>query len=291
MIAIVKCSTQKLRTDNSPAALDSNYYSAEIDIENKKYFGLAIGKAPTSGPFEFSVTGYYTGIIRVESDECNYTESKKYVNYSTEKFSLDMGKHKRCLISISVFPEFTTGVAGKQYWYGTKGLVMVYADKRPLIANMYRGHGFGEFNFKFTTYFDVTRFFIKGCGIKFDQTYFKGRNIEFFHVNADENNKICIMEGFLKSKKSDDTVLFLNNFYDESYIRLPIPKFDIEYRKLTVHADQSVSVMNFKGETILSNEGTFVHDTSVKGYLRMMTVKGRIMMCEVEGLGDPKCFQ
>jgi hypothetical protein len=290
-LVLVKCTTQKLKTDNFPSALDSNYYSAELQINNKKYMGVAAVKVPSKEPFVFSVTGYHDGLIRAESEECGYSATQMYKNFSTVQFIMDMRGHDRCLVTIFVYPEFTEKLAGKIYWRGMKGLVAVVKDDRGFQGSANRIKGFSDYLVKLDVKRDATRFFAKGCGDTIDKTFSKGKNIISTKAIDDEKNRVCILEGFLKGPGVNDTVLVLSSHYDLDFVKLSIPKIVSEYRTLKVYAESNVSVMNFKGETVFGNEYVFTHDSMDDGVLRMMTTQGRTMFCEVHGLEEPKCFQ
>jgi len=291
ILTTLGCKTIYLREDYLQSPLDSNYYSADIKIGENNYNGIALAKAEANEPFIFYVGGIYSGTIEVKSIDCNIDLKKTYSNSSYTSFVIDMKENKRCLFSINIFPYFEKEISNGIKWKSIKGLVALKKEKYLYNYYQYQISDQESFMIPFTVQENDSRVFIKGCNYKHDKKYLKGTytvTIKSSEIKVDDT---CIMEGFIKSKKQNESVTVLVTKYKFSFKALPEPEITINDKTFDILADHNISFIGLGSKSVFSNYGKFLFDQEQE-IVRLYSVQGRTLACKVnKEKKDYECFR
>jgi hypothetical protein len=165
----------KLRPDLAFAPIDSGYPSAELYVEGNLQNGLAICALEEGEPLSkcgIAVQGYYSGVVRMDSEACGLSRSVQYQNSQLIKIDLTGPAKKNCMIAVTVSPEYP----------GEQDQAIVIKSLRGYVAIRVGSKGDWEgFTAKKTANFShvlkiraidkTARVVISGCGTTLDKIY------------------------------------------------------------------------------------------------------------------------
>jgi len=295
LILASSCSSKQIKNDPYAAPMDTGYHGAEIEIKDRKYYGLAAVKAPANGVFNFSVIGYYTGTIKASSEECDYSESKTYVDFMATKFSMKMHNHKRCLIAISVLPEFSLLIAGENPWSGYTGMILVRQDPHNFVGDTFQSQYNHEISWYFTVKSKEAKVFLKGCGLNFNKRFTIGEHFEKFLVDLNFREKACVIDGFIKGVnggKQDTTVSILVTQYKMGFVPISTPVITFDGETIKVESDSYIGVINYDNFSYFNNEAHFIVNRYGDSIIRFLTNKGRTAFCFTDpDKKESRCYQ
>jgi hypothetical protein len=288
--------------DPSPSAAVSNYPTAEFRAQGQLFHGLgevALKKGAPLSSIEFKVQGYFGGTIRVDSAFCHLRKSISYAGSELVPIAFDGLARESCVIDITVASIFPSEIDRAALVYEMKGqlLVKVLSDGRPFhlaSSKVPEGTDTNLFVPVDGISGSVGAVF-RGCGHAYDDTVPINDGeamVSARSVSGPEPLKRCVHEGFIDSPGELKRVSWNIWIYSKAFTPLPLPKLEFNGETLRVDADPSVAAILFDEAYTLSNKASFKLDQGQTHTLRLLTVKGRSVVCQwIQPRGEFECRQ
>jgi len=280
-LLVTGCQSGKLKKDIHTGSIDNNYHSAEIHIDNKIHLGLAVVKASSKKPFSFSVFGINEGVIEVRSKECGIDEGRYYWNWEETKFEFPITK-KRCILSVHVTPYFSESQSKGVFYRGLTGEIIVHRSSEEFSGEAHQLRG----PQRVLVSLDIkskARVYLRGCGEKVDKTLYPGIHIEAFEIKED-----CILEGFIKGRNQDITILRAFKIHNEKFRKLSHPIMTRKKACVKVSTDPFASLTQIIDKTCFDSECST--EKQPPGFIRSYSSTGRVSICKLEADYTMKCF-
>lgn len=280
----MSCAQKKITQDQFPSAIDSNYHSVLFEKDEMKFFGHLIIKAPTSGPFSFKVFTIHKGTVSLKSSECGINTVQSYLNSSIVEFTLNPSK-TRCLFSVLVMPDFTEKESGGVKWKSLSGLVLMKRDSNQFSGNSHLilSNDFSWFTLNIED--QAARVFYKGCGYGENKTYKQGSHPVFISPKE----KDCVIEGFIKGQKQNETIMELVSVYDKDFMKLPFPQLSRLGKEFTIEASSQVSLIILNGVSYFKNTLN-LENPSFPMEVRFYSSAGRAVYCSIFSYKEAVCL-
>ncbi|NJM09869.1 MAG: hypothetical protein HC883_02970 [Bdellovibrionaceae bacterium] len=264
--------------------IDVNYHSVEIIRDGSHYLGVAAFQADLSRPFSFQVVGLHRGTISIRSRECGLDETRYYSRTGPVSFLIQ--PKERCLLSITMMPEFTIEESSGRPWRGLTGLILIRGSSNSDVrAVQLKFTSFYQYDFELS---ESSRLYLSGCGVSVNTIYRPGYGTEKILDEIDEDGGECVVDGFrLGAFGSRVDVALLLSRYGFGITRLAVPEVRFSGSHILVSADISVSWMSFNDEDLFANSARF---KLASGVLRLYTSSGRSMFCLISR-SEASCFR
>lgn len=286
MLGLISCAKGTLRNDFRESPLDNNYHSAEIVVQGQRHFGVASMKADENQPFSFSVVGIHRGVIRVKSNACRIDELRTYDSTDEVSFKFKL-RGDRCLLDIFVEPQFTLKESDGVKWRGLSGVLLVRANAFMIAARQIQSDEVYSLSFDLL---ERTTLTVVGCGFRYSGVHDKGEATLDIESSFDYDDKICVLDGLMKSSSSSKSFSILLSRYSSLVNRLPTPAFSFGGSDFGVVVDRSVSLMSFQGQDVFDIEHRFGVDISKPKVFRAFTAKGRYLFCNILSSSEVRCL-
>jgi hypothetical protein len=249
--------------------------------------GLLNIKAPEKGAFSFSVQGIHKGFITLHSEACNISVSQHYEKSELINFIFNPPLD-RCLISVSVNPDFSSDEINPVNWENVVGVILVKRDKYE--TGIYSAIQVPLKTISWLTITaseDNTKLFYLGCGEHEDIKIKKGSYTFLFSQNK---KSLCILEGFFKNRIENKTIISLLSSYDPRFQPLPIPSISLDHKYLNIASQPEVSLITVNSRSFFDD---FISVRIIDYPIRInfYTVNGRTSHCLILRKGDkPLCL-
>lgn len=288
--------------DPSPPAAAANYPTAEFRAQGKLFHGLgevALKKGQSLADVDLKVQGYFGGTIRIDSGFCHLRKSILYNDMELVPVPLTGSAQESCVIDITVTSIYPKDIDRNTLVYELKGqlLVKVIPDQRPFFLSSSRipqGTDTNLFVPLDSTMGSVEVVF-RGCGFSYEDTVPINDGeamISARSVGGPEPLRRCIHEGFIDAPGEIKRVSWNVWYYAKEFSPLPLPRLNFNGDILTVEGDPSVAAIIFDDDFTLGSKATFRLDQDSEHMLRLLTVKGRSVVCQwMQGRGEFVCRQ
>lgn len=290
-----------LQTDSSVSAIGAGYHTAEFRVKDEIYHGLGIVsviQGSSLADIGLKVQGYYSGTIRVDSEDCQIHSSASYSNFDLIPIALTGVADKSCIVSVVVSPVYPAQnhspveVFGFQGHFGIK--VLKAGEDWVGSTEKVTGHFSKELNFNVGGD-GLVRGVFTGCGIDFDKALPLENGI--LKLNLSDLVKFdpvstCVIEGVIISPIYKDLLVsIVVAQYSSNFVPLPLPVITMTPGKVAVTGDATVSVVGLDQAHYFSTHRTFnLADTTGPHLIRILTVKGRSVLCSLKK-GEWQCLQ
>lgn len=282
---IVNCQSKSLTPDYLKSSIDARYNSALMTVNGNRQVGLGIGIGPLKGPFSFSVKGIHKGWVSVKSKECNLNEVVSYVN-SEEVIFTAKAEVARCLIAITVMPEFSSLESNSIEWRSLQGFLLLRRDESIQIYDTSQFSKRDSTGFKVPILEKGSRLVVKGCDINIDELSLT--NEKFFIVKKPDSNP-CLAQGFIKGKRENRTISFLVSSFDSDYLKLPKPSISFEGGGIFIQGSSSVSFISANNHFAFS-DSMIVRANNFPISVVLYSAQGRASYCFIRGEGNFSCL-
>lgn len=283
------CCTGHLNDDPSQPAISANYMTAELITCGKRSLGTATCGARLGDEVELKVQGIYQGEMRAVSTACNLDKSLSYSMNELVSFKFPL-INKRCLVTVTVFPDYPISMRNDVVVYGLRGVV-AFRSQEGTDFYMHTQQT-GD-----TTIHQTLRVPVKaqdkatvvlgGCGMPTSQ-----KTLDVIqgavsiplqdYINLESANS-CILDGFLLTGEDDITFLGLYSKFAATFSPLPIPELlaDPIKETLAVRALKNVSLIVLDDRvTVASAVKLKKVNFGIAHILRLYTSKGRSLIGE-----------
>jgi len=286
-LSILLGCTGKLRPDPVPiSAIDANYPTAEIVAEGERLNGLGILKIVSGTPMadlNIYLQGYYKGTFTVDSENCQINEKFQYDGFALHKVTLRGTFQKSCFLDIVASHEWPEESSAGLKISAVKGRVWLIATSKQAFTKISKAKDTVGDNIFIPSSEPKIRVVFRGCNSKFDEKLdvFEG----FAEVSLDSVIEMatglrCGLVGAAIDAKTKFAIYWMAWIYDIQFTPLPVPNLVHEDKKLEIKADPGVSIIALDDSFKVSDEASFRIDWSKPHVLRLITVKGRLMIGE-----------
>lgn len=286
LAASTNCSGVKIKPDPSPlSAIQANYPTAEFNACGKLWHGLGVcsivrGKSLSS--LNFSIQGYYEGSVRIDSKDCEISKTVSYKNNGRINGGLSGTADKSCVVTFTVSPTYPKQQDSTIVVSGFRGSlrVKVLEPKDEWEGTFFRfpvgGNKTWDFSIGETNAVNV---YMTGCGKEFNKQIkpsSSGRIKVPIHEAVLNKQQTCVIEGVVQSPEFDDLLFTVHVArYASTFNPLPEPIDTFDGKKLTIKADNAVSIVSVGDKYEISNEGEFAINSTLSYTVRAITTKGR----------------
>lgn len=288
--------------DPSPPAAASNYPTAEFRVQGKLFHGLgeiALKKGEPLANVDLKVQGYFGGTIRVDSGFCHLRKSVQYSGMELVPIELEGSAKESCILDITVTSIYPSDIDQTTLVYELKGqlLVKVLQDQRPFVLSSSKVQQGTDTNLYVPVdgkmgSVDVV---FRGCGFAYEDTVPINDGeamISARWVGGPEPMKRCVHEGFIDAPGEIKRVSWNIWIYAKDFAPLPLPRLDFNGEILEVFGDPAVAAIIFDDDYDLGSKGRFRLEQDEDHTLRLLTVKGRSVVCQwFQGRGEFQCRQ
>lgn len=280
----------KVSLDPSPSAAEANYPTAEFRAQDQLFHGLgevALKKGEDLSKVKLEVQGYFEGTIRIDSGFCHIKKTLTYAGTSLVEVALSGPAKESCVIDIVVTTVYPRVYDENTLVYDLKGqlFVKVLTDEKPF----HLGSSKVQAGLDTNLYVPVesqggsVQAIFRGCGSKYDDMVPVNDGEAMISARAlagPERFDRCIYEGFLDMLSGIKRVSWSVWTYDRSFSPLPLPRLDFHGSILRVQADRAVAAIILDEDFELSHKALFRLDPDEEHVLRLLTVKGRSVVCQ-----------
>lgn len=280
----------RISLDPSPSAAEANYPTAEFRAHGGLFHGLgevALKKGEDLSKVQLQVQGYFEGTIRVDSGFCHIRKTLTYAGTSLVDVPLSGPARESCIIDIVVTTVYPRVYDEGTLVYELKGqlFVKVLPDEKPFFLGSSKVQAGLDTNL----YIPVesqggsVHAVFRGCGSRYDDMVPVNDGEAMVSARAlagPERYERCVYEGFIDMLTGIKRVSWSVWTYDRAFTPLPLPRLDFEGDRLRVEADRAVAVILLDGDYELSHRATFRLDPDEEHTLRLLTVKGRSVVCQ-----------
>ena len=276
--------------DPSPPAAASNYPTAEFWVQGKIFHGLgeiALKKGDLLASLDIKVHGYFEGTIRVDSSFCHIRKSFNFSTTGLSSIPLTGKAEDSCVLDIVVASVYPKVYDSNTLVYEQKGqlLVKVLTDQRPFFLASSRVQEKSDYwlHVPVEGMTGSIQAIFKGCGYGYTDTVPINDNEALLSarwVGGQQLPTRCVYEGFLEGLGGITRVSWNVWTYAKEFSPLPLPTLSLEGEKLTVRGDRSVAAIVLDDSLELSWKASFSFDTERDHVLRLVTVKGRSVVCQ-----------
>lgn len=284
-VLLASCSSKTLKKDPFLLSTKANYHSILFSNAKESSLGLLGIQAPLKGAFSFTIQGIHNGTVFIYSEECNISDFIKYKD--SQKINLTYNPlMSRCLIFVTIMPEFTEEESNGIQWSSLTGIVIVKRDIHSTILNTIQTPTTSFNYFSYTAREDNTTAFFKGCGELIDEKQSRGLHTYLYSTPMAE---FCILEGFYKNKSENITVINLLSTYLPHYLPLPKPKILIAAGILTLSTSIETSLIIINSRTHFTNELTTTNFNFPLTII-MYSSSGRVAYCTYKSKENGSCL-
>lgn len=288
--------------DPSPPAAASNYPTVEFRAQGKLFHGLgevALKKGEPLSNMELKVQGYFGGTIRVDSGFCHLRKSVQYSGMELVSIGLEGKATETCMIDITVTSVYPDDIDSTTLVYELKGqlLVKVIPDERPFFLSSSKVQQGTDTNL-FVPVDGLTgsvEVVFRGCGFSYEDTVPINdgeATISARWVGGPEPLRRCLHEGFVDAPGEIKRVSWNIWVFAKDFAPLPLPRLEFTGEILRVEGDPAVAAVIFDDDYELGPRGTFRLDQDLEHTLRLLTVKGRSVVCQwMQARGEFLCHQ
>lgn len=289
--------------DPSPPAASANYPTVEFRVQGKLFHGLgevALKKGEPLSSIDLKVQGYFGGTIRVDSGFCHLRKSIGYSGMELVPIPLEGKAQESCVVDITVASIYPSDIDQSTLVYELKGqlLVKVIPDQRPFFLGSSRVQERTDTNLFVpvdSTSMGSVQAVFRGCGFAYDDVVPINDGdamISARSVSGPEPLSRCVHEGFIDSPGELKRVSWNIWIYAKDFSPLPLPRLIFDGEILHVEADPAVAAIILDHDYELGPRGTFRLEQGEEHTLRLVTVKGRSIVCQwLQGRGEFECHQ
>lgn len=275
----------KLRPDPIPvSAIDANYPTAEIVAEGQRFNGLGIlyvkpGTAMST--LGIYLQGYYKGTFTIDSSKCKIHDKFRYDGFTLHKISLTGTFKESCFLDIVASHEWPKESSSGIEISAVKGRIWLVSKKA--LTKVSKSHEFETTGIEIPVSGESARVVFRGCSSTFD------KRIEAFdHIVTallDDVIEItgharCGLVGAAVDNTTKTAIYWMAWIYNVAFEALPVPVIARGKRKIDIEADPGVSIISLGNTFEISNKASFKMDWSKPYVLRLITVKGRLLIGE-----------
>jgi len=272
-------------------ALEANYPTAEFSIGEQTFHGLgevSIVKGDALSSLQFSVQGYYDGVVAVDSARCDLHVSQRYKNSEPVTIPLSGPATTSCLFDITVSPTFPNQKSYLDTVYEFKGELLVKVlepgETWYGFSSKVRRDGEARFFIPVPTDDTTAQVVFRGCGVSYDATvdiFDRSIDISTIDLMPDIQKQRCALEGFVRYEEIRiKKVTWRLWGFDPEFSPLSEPVIIEKDGKLFVEGDPTVAAVSLDKEFILGSEADLNFDNKKDHILRFITVKGRSALCK-----------
>lgn len=298
-LLMISC-VHKLALDPSPPAADSNYATAEYQINGTVAYGLSevfVEVGELYDTVDLRVQGYFDGVIKVDSRQCGVSVVVPYKDSALVPIKIPgMAFERTCLIDIVVIPVFPGEKDQGILTYEFKGQLMIKPLGRYMswygTAHNARAGEELLLGIPMPTIGEDTlppEIAVAGCGGTFSGYALYNEDIVMLALSDIVQpglDRQCIFEGVVLSDSAILAFTWRVWSYDLDFVALPAPRLEIKnsmflkhIRKVTITGVASVGYIAMDDEYVQGNKASFSYDIRKDHTLRLLTVKGRSVVC------------
>lgn len=283
--ALTACGGVKLRPDPSPPAIDSNYPTAEIYAGDKHFVGLGIIEVPYGSDvadLDISVQGYYQGRAKFVSASLGLDKLFTYKGNMKVRAQAESKVTMPALIGMTVAPT----------WPGQTGQVIdVHPLQGWLLVNPVQvGEKWSYLSSKTPEEIDAwIQLPTQGistidvispeCGVAKELAVTgPTRRIALSELGLKPENKRCVLQMVMSGSAGTRYALWAAWRYAKDFQPLSEPTADFYEQKVDLAAESAVTVVSVDETFRVSNFGTFPFDQEDPHVVRLLTVKGRVLV-------------
>lgn len=280
------CGAQ-LRPDRFPAAVLSNYPSAEFYACGERWLGIGYCEIEAGHSVEevgFAVQGFYRGRIRIFSEALPSDVTFRYSSSRRVEIPLSGAPRETIVIGMAVNPEYPAEQDAMIDLYGTVGW---------LIVNVIRPGE--EFTFSRTRLpTSVNQFTMMPTeGARELMAVSEECQIEEVLPVSGPETRVWLTSLTSNTRSLGSCLVFLATDtgrmkvwaswrYAEGFRPLAIPDVEVNGGKIKVRGETGVTIVALDSHVVVNREGEFGWDPSKSHILRLLTVKGRTLVGEYE---------
>jgi hypothetical protein len=280
---------KKINTDESMAAAEANYPTAEFIVGGQLYNGLGVIQLEKGMPYNsvnLQIQGYYKGVIRVDSERCNIHQAWSYEKSELKKIDIPGIAEESCVIDFMVIPEYPDELVQV---YPFRGQLLIKVLEKSTAWEGYPLKVEAGFNkeIAFKAENGKGRVFFRGCGSTYDKELVISQNklvLKLSEVVSLEKG-ICPIEGFIRVGEWVKRLSLLVWFYDQKFTALALPLIVEESGMLSVHGEAAVGIISLNDEYEIGSKAKFDFERDRQpNTLRLLTNKGRSVLCNLKGV-------
>ena len=274
----------KLRPDTTISAISAGYPTAEIKACGQHVVGGVVCATDGTVPTEVTIKGYYKGTVRLDSEKCNVSESRRYENSEEVSINVTLPEGQNsCNLDIVVAPEYPNEKRSAVEINPLKG--RVYLRRIPsgstLFSTVVKLPEQTE-EFIHIPYSNRSNWHVifRGCDSEYDDVvdFSSGTgSIKLSEITDVSHVKDCQLEGVVLGPDLQRVSIQVW-VYDKSFAVLSVPSISFKRRKISVDAETGVSVIAVNNSFSIGNTATFDFDRSAENILRIITVGGRVVL-------------
>lgn len=282
---------QKLRPDPSLSSIAANYPTAEFRACGKLHHGLGVcvvREGSELSAVQLKLQGYHSGEFKVDSVGCE--TGPEQIRYSKNKLyevPLSGKAEKSCVVSMTVSPTYDNQKKSGIKVHGFRGhfYLKVIKEGEEIQTNLLRESGNWKKFWKIPTgEVEEVRVFATGCGLTIDKKFTPSEDTSIslpMHSLTGDLNKTCVIEGVIQGHVYKDLLFTaLVAQYESAFVPLAEPVIEIKNGKLSVEANESVSIISVGDDYQITTKATFSPDLKKTFTVRLLTVKGRSLIGE-----------
>lgn len=283
------CSTV-LPPDPSMPTLEANYPTAEFSVGDQVFHGLgevSIEKGEPLSALQFNVQGYFDGAVRVDSSRCDVHLSQRYKDSQQVTIPLMGPATTSCIFDITVSPTFPNQKSFLDTVYELKGELLVKVlepgEHWYGFSSRIRRDGEARLLVPVPTEDQSAQVVFRGCGISYDSVEDltdKSIDISTIDFMPDMKKERCVLEGFVRYEEIRiKKVTWRIWGFSPDFSPLSEPVIVEKDDRLFVEGDLTVAAVSLDNEFILGSDADFKFDNKKDHILRLVTVKGRSVLC------------
>lgn len=295
LISACLISCQPIRLDPIViGAIDAGYPTLEFEACGKLWLGMGVCRiAPgqSYSSLNINLQGYYQGTVQIQSEACNVSILRRYVQNELISVPTPSTATTDCLFTFQIFPEYPHEANTSISVSGFKGMLWVrmipkaQAWKPALVRHS--GHWVQNLSL-YSGGTGPVKVTAVGCNRDLASGPFLLSN---GYLNFPLQNYVspmdseCVLEGLVINPQFKNLLFsVLVAQYSVSFAPLPIPVATVSNGFLEVNADPAVSVISLDDDYKINNKTSFQFDASQPHILRTLTTKGRSVL----GQWNPK---
>lgn len=277
----------KLRTDPVPiSALDANYPTVEVVVAGTRVNGLGILSVEPGTPLsdlDIYLQGYHKGTFTVDSANCGVHEKFRYDGFVLHKIPMRGTFNQSCFLDIVASHEWPEEDASGIVIPPVKGRIWLINTNKKHIKRTSKAKDIIGDTIKIPSNEEEVRVVFRGCGADFDEklpTQGGATRVSLEDVIDTIEHPRCSLVGAAIDSTQRSAVYWMAWTYSIEFTPLSIPSLSLKDDGVGVEADPGVSIISLDNKFEIANEASFDIDWSKAHVLRLITVKGRLIIGE-----------
>jgi len=240
---------------------------------------------------DLQLQGYYQGAVTIDSELCEIHDSFRYVGATLHDYTLPGVAEKSCLLDMVVAHEWPKEDSSGLVIDPVKGRIWMVVTNRKIYTQTNKVKEGLEAHLRFPgpEGDGSARVVLRSgapCAVSYDETHavVNGEiEVKMSDLGAFKSGDQCQVSGAVIGSSERYRLAWMFWVYDKTFTPLPKPTIEIDGDEIDIEAHTGVSIVALDNLYKVHYKADFDFDPMKPHVLRLMTVKGRLLV----GLWDP----